>query len=474
LKLFTNIPDLGNTLKDKIDSIFKKEDLNILAYSTKFIQRSTSLLKPDDFLQLMTSASIEPHVVPLEGLCDKLRSYERKVDIAAQSLMERINRKEASDYLEKVLNNTIGSGLKLIVDKVPAELLKTFNNIYLEDSTECELNEALKEDFKGTGGSASKSMVKINLLYEVHRRAIQDIRVTDRRMPDQELGKRVFEFIKKDDLIVRDLGYFCAEALKTIILYKAYFLSRLPATVKVYLNKDDTNPIDLAKHFNTYFENESMIDLHVFITAQKISVRLIAYRAPKEVAEKRRRLSNKNGKKRGRTASESTKNRLDFSIFITNVPSSIWKAEIIGTIYSLRWQVELIFKEWKSSLKIHYVKGTCQHRVRCLLYGRLIVIVIIHMIYSVLDWYAESTLKKEISLHKLVNWLLRDSRLAQIILKGFKKITISTLINEIGKNKRGCLLKQKRKRLTTKEHIKEATPYWELYQKFEDEGLNVV
>jgi hypothetical protein len=472
VKLLNTLSDLGKTLKDKIQSIFQKEDLRRIAYSTKFIQRSTSLLQPDDFLQLLTSASIEPAIVPLEGLCEKLRTINSKVDIAPQSLMERINRKEASDYLEQILNKSLCEGIKLIVDKVPADLLKAFNNVYLEDATQCVLNEALSRSFKGTGGNASKSIVKINFIYEVHRRVIQDIKITDRRTPDQEMAKRVLELVEKDDLIIRDLGYFSKDVFKKIIEAEAYFLSRLSACVCVYLRKDDEVPLDLSRHFDKYFENESMIDLQVYITAEKIPVRLVAYRAPPEVAEKRRRAANRNAQKRGRMLSAASRNRLDFSLFITNVSQVIWKAEVVGTIYTLRWQVELIFKEWKSSLKIHYIKGTCEHRVRCLLFGKLITIVIINMIFGVVDWYAEALLKQQVSLHKLVNWLLRESRLAKILLTNLS-IEIDLLINEIWREKRGCLLKQKRKRKTTLGHIKSATPYWELYQKFEDEELSV-
>jgi hypothetical protein len=467
MKLIESIPDVVQTLKLKIQSIFQKEDLRVIALNTKFIQRSSNILQPEDFLNLMTVAAIDPTVVPLEGLCEKLRGLNSNIDIRPQSLMERINRSEASNYLEKVLDKALGIGLELITNKIPADLLKPFKNIYLEDSTECELNEALQEHFKGPGGKASKSMVKINFIYEVHKRVMQDIKIIDRRVPDQEMAKRVIDLIQKDDLIIRDLGYFCAEAIQTIIMAKAFFLSRLISSANVYLHQEDNDPLDLARYFNKFFKGKPMIDIQVYVTAQKIPIRLVAYRMPKEVADRRRSIANRNSQKRGRDMKKASRNRLDFSIFITNVSSLVWPSEVVGTIYTLRWQVELIFKEWKSSLKIHYLKGTNPDRVKCLLYGRLIAIVVINMIFSVLDWYAEAILKLQLSLHKLVNWLLRESRLAQIMLNGMSDCQINLLLNEVERGKRGCLLKQERKRKTTQGHIRAATPYWELYQKIE-------
>lgn len=37
--------------------------------------------------------------------------------------------------------------------------------------------------------------------------------------------------------------------------------------------------------------------------------------------------------------------------------TTVWGAEIVGTVYTVRWQIELIFKNWKSQLQINYLKG---------------------------------------------------------------------------------------------------------------------
>jgi len=42
----------------------------------------------------------------------------------------------------------------------------------------------------------------------------------------------------------------------------------------------------------------------------------------------------------------------------------------------LRWQIELIFKIWKSIGKIHEVKKVKQHRLECYVYAKLIFIVL--------------------------------------------------------------------------------------------------
>ncbi len=51
--------------------------------------------------------------------------------------------------------------------------------------------------------------------------------------------------------------------------------------------------------------------------------------------------------------------RLDFNsinAYITNVSSNIITMNQVHELYSLRWQIEIIFKVWKSIFKINQVK----------------------------------------------------------------------------------------------------------------------
>lgn len=458
MKTVGSLAGIWTDIKEKISEIFQSSTIFKLARESKFTQRSTGLLQGEDFIELMTAASIDPQTVSLVSLCSKLREINPDIDLTAQSLMERINRPESVLFLKTIFQKSIENGLVNIVEQIPPELLRPFNNVYLEDCSECALNEELQEDFKGSSGGASKASVKLDFIYEIIQKTIFSVELTDRRSPDQKLAQKHLDIIKKNDLWIRDLGFFDVTVLEKIDAMGAYFLSRLPASAHVYLNKEDKHPIDLAEYINSNYLNTAVIDLQVFVTSEKLPCRLVAYCAPQELAEKRRREANKEAKKKGRIQKQANINRLDFSFFITNVPKEIWKAEVVGTVYTVRWQVELIFKNWKSSLKIHYLKGINPNRIRCLLYGKLISIVIINIIHKFAAWYAQK-LGREISHHKVVNWLKIDNKLAVIIVKSFNWKFFSLLIREIPKT----LCKDKRKRKTTQEALEASIHYCDLY-----------
>lgn len=48
--------------------------------------------------------------------------------------------------------------------------------------------------------------------------------------------------------------------------------------------------------------------------------------------------------------------------------------EQVHAIYSIRWQIEIVFKTWKSLLGINHCHNIKQERLECHLYGQLIAI----------------------------------------------------------------------------------------------------
>ncbi|MFX3623875.1 MAG: transposase [Ectobacillus sp.] len=57
---------------------------------------------------------------------------------------------------------------------------------------------------------------------------------------------------------------------------------------------------------------------------------------------------------------------------VTNTPSEKLPAPQVYAFYSLRWQVEILFKTWKSIFGIHKIKPMKLERFHCHLYGQLL------------------------------------------------------------------------------------------------------
>jgi len=97
---------------------------------------------------------------------------------------------------------------------------------------------------------------------------------------------------------------------------------------------------------------------------------------PQELCEPRLRKAIEAARRNGRKLSEEHKAHICLNVYITNIPSEMLANENIRTLYRLRWQVELVFKIWKSIGEIHKMKDVKIHRFETMLYAKLIWIVL--------------------------------------------------------------------------------------------------
>ncbi|GEM_PF-5707289 len=90
-----------------------------------------------------------------------------------------------------------------------------------------------------------------------------------------------------------------------------------------------------------------------------------------------------------------------WNLFITNVPATVWSPKTVGIAYALRWQVELVFRGWKSGVHVAALTTTTKHSTLCYLYGRMFLILLTSALSSPLRvtvWQHS----RELSLFKLV------------------------------------------------------------------------
>lgn len=455
----------GDNLNDVFQSILDPRQLCEIARRVGFFQRFSSRLQGDEIVRSFIIESAYGAQQTLRGTINTLGRFKRSALMSIQGFSKRINTAAAAALFEEVLQKALSMGLVCInkfmkVENETVLPLASFPNVYLQDSSECLLDKALKHEFKGSGGGSGNgkgdASVKIDLIYEYKKKHVKDFKVTDRREQDAVLGRAIIEIIKSGDLVIRDLGYSCLDVFMQIQQAGAYFLSRLVGSLSVYLSPGNNDPLSLGKFLEKKSRGHGFVDEIVYLGRQMFQCRMIAYRVPPEIERQRRAEYLKECQKKKRKPSEEYIQRLSFTIFITNVPLTIWSAQIIGTIYRLRWQVELIFKSWKSNLNFDHLIGKNVYRIRCLLYARLTAIVMMFTVYSCIDRLAIARLDREISIHKVIDWFLKHGRWYELVIHGFGKGPWKSLIEDA----RHFLCKEKRKRRkTTRELVLLRVPF---------------
>ena len=453
------------------DEVFNEKKCHDLCREYKFIQRSTSKLKGQEFIKAMVIPSKGSSTDSLKGLCKRFLKFNKESELSSQAICKRINSPAASALMKGVFNELLIKVNEQIMYSCPklAKGIKGFNRVLIEDSSIIVLNEKLEKKYKGTnrGGCNGKAQVKINLITDMTKGLIVDAKLFRGNEPDRGNAERIVSIIKDDDLIIRDLGYFTMMSFKKIADANAYFLSRLLPGVCIYLTKDDKEPLDLGTHLEKKaYRNHNIIALKGFLGKDKVPIRLIMYRNPEAVVNKRLREANKVAKSKGRTISDSKRLSLHFSMFITNVPEEMISDELIGTIYRLRWEVELIFKRWKEQLEIDYLKGINGYRIDCLIWSRLCMILIVELMCGYFKIVADKLFDLEVSEVKLISYLLRESGFYLAVAKNRLEVYFEEMIKDAPR----MLLKDRRHRRTARERVSEGESYYEL-QRFNTQSV---
>lgn len=447
----------------KFEEFVSPNFCNDLAKKCRFIQRSTSQLQGYEFAQAMMTPNAFLEAETLNSLAVRMQKINKDCNLSASALAQRINSKGAEAFMKACF----GKALKDMIRKDLAAFselqnLSGFNRILIEDSTRAELHEKLSPYFKGSGGVASKASVKIDYIFDYLSENIVDIDFFSGNRPDQGLAGRLISMLEKDDLVIRDLGYFVLKKFQEIEEKGAYYISRWKVNEDVYESKEATAPLDLAKFLDKHTW-KGVVDIEVFVGKEKHPVRLVACLMSEEAVNKRQREASRSAKRHGTTISKKKSKLLKYCIFITNVPVTILSSKSVMATYRARWRIELIFKQWKSCLKIHLFKGYNKERFHCFLYGRLIMILLLGALSPLLMQYAHG-LGKELSCYKLINYLIADHAFAMAVKESKMDQFIEKLLENIPR--RLCM--DKRERLSLRNNVRMSNSY---YNELEIIGL---
>lgn len=340
-----------------------------VAQSTKFAQRRSKLSGPL-FVQSLVFGFIEGPEATLNILTQVCKDQD--VEISESGLHQRINERAV-----KFLKEMFQRSMELLRNDVPLDLalLKQFTAVYLLDSSTIALPDNLKDEFPGCGGDGPEATLKIQLLFEFLRGNLTCLASQPGRTPDQKFDGHL-EILEPGSLLLQDLGYFALPSLRYIDDQHGYFLSRLDLQTALFEAETEKRidlPRLLSKETRTHFELDLLVGAQ-----ERLPCRVLFIRLPEEVVNRRRQKANERARRKGRTLSPRYLKLLAWNIYITNVPVEMLTIRQAVVLYPLRWQVELIFKLWKSQCKLDRVAGLRRERVLCELYAKMIGIVMTH------------------------------------------------------------------------------------------------
>ncbi|AIE37247.1 IS4-like element IS231C family transposase [Bacillus thuringiensis] len=372
----------------------------------------------------------------LVRLCSQLHAATGTL-MSPEGLNKRFDKK-AVEFLKYIFSALWKSKL-CKTSAISSAALTYFQRIRILDATIFQVPKHLAHVYPGSGGCAQTAGIKIQLEYDLHSGQFLNFQVGPGKNNDKTFGTDCLDTLRPGDLCIRDLGYFSLEDLDQMDQRGVCYISRLKlnhtvytknpfpeyfqnGTIKKqsqYIQVDLENIMHTLKPGQTYEIKESYIGKN-----QRLFTRVIIYRLTEEQILERRKKQSYTESKKGITFSEKSKRLTGINIYVTNTPWEVVPMEQIHDFYSLRWQIEIIFKTWKSLFQIHHWQTIKQERLECHVYGKLIAIFICSSTMFKMRQLLLQKHKRELSEYKAIG-MIQDhlSLLYQAIQRNTRIIT---------------------------------------------------
>ena len=350
------------------------------ARPTGFVQRESKMTGPL-FAQTLTFGWLaNPHAT-LEELAQTAAGLG--VPVTAQAVDQRFT-PQAADFFHELLHEAVRR--VVASDPVAVPILQRFpGGVSVLDGTSVTLPDELATVWQGCGSqhdhggrAAVKLQVRLNLLDGQLTGPLPE----PGRASDQSSVLQTAP-LAPGTLRLADLGYFCLAHLADLHRQGVYWLSRLEHGTKVFdaagtkwkladfLRQPPAGPVDLQ------------VEVGV---AERLPCRLVAKKVPPEVAAQRRERLRKKAIKKGHRLDPDRWALAEWTVYITNVPAALLTLAEAFVLGRCRWQIELLFKLWKSEGHIDESRSAKPWRILTELYAKLLGMVVQHWLLLVSCW----------------------------------------------------------------------------------------
>ena len=440
--------------------------------SSLFLQRFPQLLRPELCHQLakesgwfQRSGKISSFEFLFSLVLGQGSALALTLNAQATALSEPVSRQaldqrytpEAVAYFKAAFEQALQRTLSWPSDGPIAQRLREhFAALRLFDSTQCACADALASLFPACGGGGAQAGLKVLLSYEYASSQLRPLGVLPGKRSDQGLAELAAQQVQSDEIGLFDKGFYKAQALRGIAQRGGCFLIPWPHGVSVW----ETDPagqrqgLDLAgelKASSAPCREWTAVELGQTPSAQLGPLRLLAYRLSPESAGRRRAQLREKCRTRGRQPTAEALELAGWLILLTNAPAAKLPAKAAAYLYRVRWQIELIFKQWKSVLRLHVVPSDNPCRVQCEVWARLLGALLVFAWHHHANGACLQLHQREISFSKMAKQLQQQGHaLARTLFQD--RAGLETLLREMW----GKILK-----LARKEHQPSRPTTWQ-------------
>jgi hypothetical protein len=360
--------NLQNLLGKKADQLARK---------TNFVQREVKI-SGSNFAQTLVFGFLDNPKMSYRGM--RQAASLSGLNITAQGLEQKFCRASA-EFMKALLEKTIEQ--VVYASNVEIELLNRFSAVHIQDGSVIGLPDECVELWQGIFPKGEKgcSALKLHVGLEYKSGKLSGPTLANGREHDKK-SPWFCQPLQKDELRITDLGFFDLDQLETDAQAGGFWITRYKHEVILRQNDTDLTLLPFLRK-----QTLSQIDVPVDLGKNhRIPCRLIIIKTTDQVAEKRKRKLREYASKKGVTVSDERLQLAHWTLFLTNTPQNLLSILEVFALYRLRWQIELLFRLWKTYSFIDECNSHNHWRILTELYAKLIAVVIQHWLLLVSVW----------------------------------------------------------------------------------------
>ena len=325
-------PQQVSTMAHKFQAVLDADVLNERGKALGFAKRERRITPFRLGLSVTTSMATQQ----ARTIADLHRQFNELwgLDTDYNAFYKQLLKPSAPEFFLQSLSDIMSQLTMKVLGFEAGEAFSEFNRLILQDGSSFALHKALADVFPGRFNAVSPAAVELHGTMDL----LQDAPITIFLSPDtdSEHDYRPEPESLRGDLLLADRGYLDLTYLRDIDRHGGFFIMRSkaglnPRVIDAYRQDGQRLKSCQDRDFQAIiskFPKQQRAELEVewLIDGEPFRVRLIVSWNPQKKC---------------------------FDYLLTNLSQDRYTISMICLGYKLRWQVELLFKEWKSYTNLH-------------------------------------------------------------------------------------------------------------------------
>ncbi|MBU1152201.1 IS4 family transposase [Patescibacteria group bacterium] len=335
-----------------LQQCLSEENVNNIGHESGLFQRVRKI-RPLAFLlsfvQAFSGGKQTSH------LSDILRTYiyQNGESLAYKAWHTHLDKNEFSEFMLQILNELVTALSFKWLKGAAHNLLNKFDDILIQDGSSFSVHKKLESIFPGRFKKNGPAAVELHLTYSIFEQCIFKLQLS--ADTDSERKYLPEPATLKDKLLLADRGYYKYSYFKEVIEAGGNFIMRLTKNLSPKV-------VGMDMKLKEYVSQLGRKDFDVLVeTGEKgkssFVFRIVGLWNPK---------------------------KNEYWYLATNLDANDYNTDLLSRLYHFRWQVELVFKQWKSHCNLKKFNTRKENIAMGLIWASLISHVLVSFVGNVI------------------------------------------------------------------------------------------